>query len=70
MSEFILPAEIVAKLDAAVPDPRELARRKKPMIDEAIRTYRPKGLSYNTLADALGVSASIIKKRAAELGVD
>lgn len=63
-----IPADLLAKLEAAPDDPRSAYRRKLPTIDAAIRAFYHKK-SARAIADAVGVSSNTIIKRARELGL-
>ena len=63
-----IPADILAKLEAAPDDKAALFAAKIPAIDAALRQYYPRK-SVRAISEAFGVSAGAIQHRIRELGL-
>lgn len=63
-----IPEDIMAKLESAPANTRQLAREKFPIIDEAIRRYYPKK-SVKAIAQACGVADGTVRSRIRACGI-
>lgn len=63
-----IPEDIMAKLESAPVNTRQLAREKFPVIDAAIRKYYPQK-SIRSIAKACGVADGTVRNRLAACGI-
>lgn len=63
-----IPEDILAKLESAPMNTKQLTHDKFPIIDEAIRRYYPKK-SVRAIAQACGVADGTVRNRIRACGI-